>query len=202
MFATLAALWLWRPLKRQVSDAQVALYLEECDPTLEASLLSAVEASNAEAAGDQTHSHALVDRLVEQAIEKCHEVEYHRTIERKRLRQHLATLAGVAVAATLLVVFGPAFLRNGLSALLIVYRSIEAATPYRIDVTPGTTTVPRGSDQQIKAKLFGFKSADAEIRMRSGVRGRVGAGTARADVPTRWSSRASCSTSRSRSTTG
>ena len=27
VFATLAALWLWRPLKRQVSDAQVALYL-------------------------------------------------------------------------------------------------------------------------------------------------------------------------------
>ena len=67
--------------------------------------------------------------------------------------------------------FGPAFLRNGLSALLIVYRSIEAATPYRIDVTPGTTTVPRGSDQQIKAKLFGFKSADAEVRMRSGSEG-------------------------------
>ena len=168
VFATLAALWLWRPLKRQVSDAQVALYLEECDPTLEASLLSAVEASNAEAAGDQTHSHALVDRLVQQAIEKCHEVEYHRTIERKRVRQHMATLAGVAVAAILLVVFGPAFLRNGLSALLIVYRSIEAATPYRIDVTPGTATVPRGSDQQIKAKLFGFKAADAEVRMRSG----------------------------------
>ena len=80
-------------------------------------------------------------------------------------------MAGVAVAATLLVVFGPAFLRNGLSALLIVYRSIEAATPYRIDVTPGTTTVPRSSDQQIKAKLLGFKAADAEVRMRSGSEG-------------------------------
>ena len=87
VFAALAAAWLWRPLKRQVSDAQVALYLEERDPTLEASILSAVEASNAEAAGDQTHSHALVDRLVQQAIEKCREVEYHRTIERKRVRR-------------------------------------------------------------------------------------------------------------------
>ena len=57
----------------------------------------------------------------------------------------------------------PAFLRNGLSALLIVYRSTEASTPYRIEVTPGNTNVPRGSDQQIKAKLFGFKSTDAEV---------------------------------------
>jgi hypothetical protein len=28
-------------------------------------------------------------------------------------------------------------------------------------------TVPRGSDQQIKAKLVGFKAGDAEVRMRS-----------------------------------
>src|SRR6185436_16453768 len=45
VFATLAAAWLWRPLKRQVSDQQVALYLEEQDPSLEASILSAVEAA-------------------------------------------------------------------------------------------------------------------------------------------------------------
>ena len=83
----------------------------------------------------------------------------------------MATLLGVAAAAVLLVMFGPAFLRSGLSALLIVYRSIEASTPYRIQVTPGTATVPRGSDQQIKAKLFGFKAADAEVRMRSGSSG-------------------------------
>ena len=37
--------------------------------------------------------------------------------------------------------------------MLVIYRSAEAATPYRIEVTPGTATVPRGSDQQVKAKL-------------------------------------------------
>ena len=44
VFVALAAAWLWRPLKRQVTDGQVALYLEERDPSLEASILSAVEA--------------------------------------------------------------------------------------------------------------------------------------------------------------
>jgi len=40
------ALWfLVRPLRRQVSDEQVALYLEEHEPSLQATLLSAVEAS-------------------------------------------------------------------------------------------------------------------------------------------------------------
>src|SRR5262245_66681541 len=32
------------PLRRRVTDAQVAMYLEECDPTLEAAIISAVEA--------------------------------------------------------------------------------------------------------------------------------------------------------------
>jgi hypothetical protein len=166
VFAALAAAWLWRPLKRQVSDAQVALYLEEQDPSLEASILSAVETSSDEAASTDMHSRALVDRLVQQAVEKCREVEYHRTIERRGVRRHVLTLATVAAATALLLVFGPAFFRHGLSALLIVYRSIEAATPYRIEVTPGTATVPRGSDQQIKGKLLGFKAADAEVWLR------------------------------------
>ena len=32
-------------MRKNVSDAQVAMYLEECDPTLEAAIISAVEAS-------------------------------------------------------------------------------------------------------------------------------------------------------------
>ncbi len=165
VFIALAAMWLWRPLKRRVTDAQVALYLEEHDPALEASLLSAVEASE-HTSGDDAPSPALVDRLVQQAVEQCQAVQYHRTMERQGLRRQVLTLAGVAAAATLIVVFGPAFLRSGLSALLIVSRSAEAASPYRIEVTPGTATVPRGSDQQVKAKLFGFQATEAEVRMR------------------------------------
>src|SRR5581483_6496335 len=129
VFAALSAAWLWRPLKRQVSDAQVALYLEERDPTLQASILSAVESLHADES--DTRSRALVDRLVQQAVQKCREAEYDRTIERRHVRRHAAVLGGVAAVAALLVAFGPAFLRHGLSALVIVYRSAEAATPYR-----------------------------------------------------------------------
>jgi len=39
VFAALAAAWLWRPLKRQVTDAQVALYLEEQDRSVAADAL-------------------------------------------------------------------------------------------------------------------------------------------------------------------
>src|SRR5438876_1128981 len=94
---------------------------------------------------------------------------------RNRWRLKLA-LRGivVVVAGSLLALLLSA---SGLEAFrfspnaIIPFRSAEASTPYRIEVTPGTATVPRGSDQQVKAKLIGFKSGDAEVRMRSGATG-------------------------------
>src|SRR5581483_11803956 len=41
----LLARWVALPLMRRVTDGQVAMYLEECDPSLQAEILSAVEAS-------------------------------------------------------------------------------------------------------------------------------------------------------------
>ena len=61
---------------------------------------------------------------------------------------------------------GPAFFRHALSALLIVSRSVEAAVPYRIEVTPGNATVPRGADQMIKASLSGFDADQAALMVR------------------------------------
>ena len=39
---------------------------------------------------------------------------------------------------------GPAFLRNAMSAMLLVSSNVQAASPYRIEVTPGNITVPKG----------------------------------------------------------
>src|SRR5687768_1679119 len=64
-----AVIWfLVRPLRRSCSDQQVALYLEEHEPALQATVLSAVEATRA---GNGTQSEALVRKVVEQAIEAC-----------------------------------------------------------------------------------------------------------------------------------
>jgi hypothetical protein len=151
------------PLLRRVSDTQVALYLEEHDRSLQTEILSAVEAVET---ASPDHSPALVDRLVELAVEKCRALETQRAIDRAAMRRHLLTMGGVLAAAALLVVFGPAYLRHGLSALLVLSRSAEAASPYKIEVRPGTATVPRGSDQTVSAKLLGFKSPDAVLMMR------------------------------------
>src|SRR4051812_29604074 len=59
--------FLVRPLRRKVSDDQVALYLEENEPSLQATLVSAVEAHR----NGAPESPVLVRRLIEQAIERC-----------------------------------------------------------------------------------------------------------------------------------
>ena len=61
---------------------------------------------------------------------------------------------------------GPAYLRHALSALFVVSRDVEAAAPYRIEVTPGNATVPRGADQTITAQLSGFDAEQASLLVR------------------------------------
>ena len=155
--------FLIRPLRRRVTDDQVALYLEEHEPSLQASLISAVEASGR---GGDSVSAALVRRLVEQALEACATCDAVRRVEQVPLRRWAMVLAGVSVAAVLIVLVGPAFLRSALSAILLVQRSVEAAAPYRIDVTPGNATVPKGADQTISARLTGFAADDAVVMVR------------------------------------
>ena len=90
--AALAALVAYAlvPLKRQVTDTQVALYLEEHNPSLEAAILSAVESS---ATAKESQSQQLVERLVQQAIEQSRAVDHGMAIDRPRLKRHAITLA-------------------------------------------------------------------------------------------------------------
>src|SRR5688572_22445760 len=135
-----------RPMLRRVTDEQVALYLEEHEPSLQAEIISAVEASRMPGAPS-----SLVKRLVESAIEKVRALEEGRRVERRPLNAYTAAFGAVVLATLALFVLGPAFLRHALSALVIVSRSVEAAVPYTIAVTPGNANVPRGADQAITA---------------------------------------------------
>src|SRR5581483_5317608 len=161
--ALLVYAFIW-PLRRRVTDHQVAMYLEECDPTLEAAIMTAVEATTN--GPNKDHSQHLVDKLVEQAIDRCRALEHGDVVERAAVRRNLAGLAAIAAVTALIVVLGPAYLRHGLSALLVISRSAEAASPYRIEVTPGSAKVPRGADQAVRAKIVGFTAKDAAVLMR------------------------------------
>ena len=109
---------------------------------------------------------------MDQAIEKCRALENGIAVEREGLRRSFYALGAVAAVMVLLVAFGPAFLRSGLSALLIVSRSAEAASPYKIAVSPGSTKIPRGADQVVKATLQGFTASEATLMVRLDPSGR------------------------------
>jgi hypothetical protein len=169
MAAALAALLGWfivRPLLWRVTDEQVALYLEEHEPSLQAEIISAIEASRLAQSSNSPHSARLVSRLVESAVAKVEAIDWGRNVERSPLRRYAVTFGVIALTAIALFSLGPRFLRHGLSALLVVSRSVQAATPYRIDVTPGNATVPRGVDQTITATLGGFEADQASLMVR------------------------------------
>jgi hypothetical protein len=155
--------FLVRPLRRRVTDEQVALYLEEHEPSLQATLVSAVEASRL---GSRSASAVLVRRLVEQALEACAATGAARRVEDAPLRRWGGLLVGVSAAIVLTALLGPAVIRNALSAILLIQRSVEAAAPYRIEVTPGNATVPKGADQTVTATLAGFAAEDASLMLR------------------------------------
>ncbi len=76
-----------RPLMRQATDEQVALYLEEHEPSLQAAIISAVEAGNG--GSGSPFSATLVRRLVESAIEKARAVDSGRRVERAPVRRYV-----------------------------------------------------------------------------------------------------------------
>jgi hypothetical protein len=96
-----------RPLRRRVTDEQVALYLEEREPSLQETLVSAVEASRA----GHPESAALVRRVVEQAIEKCAAVDAPRRADRQPMRRYTTAFGAVAAVAVVAVLFGPLAIR-------------------------------------------------------------------------------------------
>ena len=170
-FGCLIVFFLVLPLRRWVSDDRVVLYLEEHEPSLDAVVLSAISTSTERDGPATDYSPALVRRLIELAAEKCRSIGAGQRVERQRLRQHTATLGALALGVLILIAFGPAFLRHGASALFLISRSAEAASPYRIEVTPGNAVVPRGSDQTIRARLIGFSSEQVDLIARTAAGG-------------------------------
>ena len=136
----LIGLFFVRPLMRRVTDEQVALYLEEHEPSLQAEIISAVEASRqpgaavraGEAAGRLGHRE--VPRARGGAARRAPSAQ---DAMRASSRWSVSRRSRCSRS-------GPAYLRHALSALLLVSRSVEAAVPYRIEVTPGNVSVPQG----------------------------------------------------------
>jgi Domain of unknown function (DUF4175) len=146
-----------RPLLRKVTDTQVALYLEEHEPSLEHVVTSVLDE------GSGMASPALSQRVTEIALEKARRVEYGRHVEQSGLYRFAGALTVLVVLAVTTSLLGPEYLRLGISALLRPTTDAAAVNPYSVAVTPGDATIARGTDQMVGATLGGFDAADASI---------------------------------------
>src|SRR6185503_19289575 len=170
--AALGVRFLVLPFLRRVSDRQVALYIEEHEPKLQAELLSAVELGAGAGSGrggvDEPPPGRLLDSLIERAIVSCQTLDWGASIDRPPLRRFSALAAGTALAGIAALLLSPAFLQHGALLLFAPWKSDSLASPYGIEVLPGSVTVARGSDLEVKAKLVGFESESVELAVRRG----------------------------------
>ena len=165
----LAVRLLAAPLAQRVSRQQVALYVEEHEPALKASVLSAVELGPVRLASPrdvERVSPELQRRVLEEAIERCQDTGFAARIERGPLRRFSVALAGVAGAGMAAVLLSPAFLQHGAMLLFTPWKAAAADNPYQLRVGPGNVTVARGSDQLITAAVLGFDPDLVEVGLR------------------------------------
>jgi hypothetical protein len=166
LWTVVAGLFAWfvaRPLLKRVSDEQVALYLEEHEPSLRAAFVAAVEAER-----DGLEEGGLGGRLLQVAVRRARAVERGRRIERAEIRRSSAWLAAVTGVVAIALLFGPGFQFTAGSLLVRPWRTVDAANPYAIDVSPGDVLIARGSDQRILAAPRGFESSEVELAVRRG----------------------------------
>ncbi len=158
------------PLARRVSDERVALYLEEHEPSLEARVLSAVDLGRLDKAASEGFSPALVNRLVENALENCAAVDYGRKVEARSLARSSGLLAGATLAAVAVLLLSPSFLRHS-APFLFPFSGAAIDNPYRIEVMPGDTRVAIGAELRIVALLHNFDADEVEIAVQRGRQG-------------------------------
>jgi hypothetical protein len=146
------------PLRRRISDIQIAQYIEERYPNLEDRLIAAVEFGD----GGGT-SPGMLDLLIKDAMEKTSRIDFSVFLNRKRLAVYGLAGAATFLALVALLNWGPPFLQYGFDKLYVQWTNAAPRTPLLIEVMPGDIQIAKGVDQQIKAQLLGFDSADVKL---------------------------------------
>jgi uncharacterized protein DUF4175 len=167
---TVVGLFAWfviRPMLPRPSDAQMALFIEERVPTLDASLVTAVELDARErSTGVLGRSPALAMRLFQSARDRIRKIDDARAVDRRALNQSVLAFATMATLAFVLTLAGPRILKHGMKLLLTPWDRAQPASLYAILVEPGDATVARGGDQLVAARLYGFQSDSVDLLVR------------------------------------
>jgi hypothetical protein len=90
-------------------------------------------------------------------------VERGRRIERRELQRSSAILSALVIVVVAAILAGPDFIRSGARALFTPWGSAEAAVRSTVEVAPGDTTIPRGGDLEVHARLGVFEAEEVTL---------------------------------------
>ncbi|HEX8116565.1 MAG TPA: DUF4175 family protein, partial [Pyrinomonadaceae bacterium] len=171
LFAFVAAvgLSLVRPLARRITDARLARFIEERARGTEERLVTAVEFAEGEES--RRVSRALLERLRSDADGAAAGVDLDRVFSRRALAAYGAAALGSLLFFAGVLKWGPRGVSEGVAQLVAPTGLAAEADARAIKVKPGTTRVPKGSDQEIKAALAGFDAEAASLFTRPAGKG-------------------------------
>src|SRR5215813_11846799 len=160
-----------RPLRRLVSDAQLARLVEEKHPGIDDRFVTAMEFSSEEQRA--AFSPVIIDRLVDDADRHARDVSVDEIVPRKRFWQFGGAAAASLALFIAALIFGPKQITMGIAQIITPQSGVAATNALKFEVKPGTARVPKGSDQKIIAKLINFNSEQTTVFTR-----KAGAGDA------------------------
>jgi hypothetical protein len=158
--AVLFVAWqfLWVPLRRRISDVQIAQYVEERYPHLEDRLVTAVEFGDGRGI-----SPGMLDLLIKDALDKTSRVDLSVFVNRRRVATYGAVGGAALAALVALLQWGPSFFPYGFGRLYVPWTAASDHAVFLIQVAPGSVEVAKGTDQQVRAQLVGFDSPDVRL---------------------------------------
>lgn len=162
--AVLAVAWyfLLAPLRRRVSDVQIAQFIEERYPQLEDRLVTAIEYG-----GRKSDSAGMIELLIKDAVDSSRRVDLSVFLNRNSLIS-FGVLGGAAcLALVALFTVGPSFFPYGFQQLYAPWTEASGGQALSIAVSPGDIEITKGSDQEIQAQLRGFDSPDVRLYLRA-----------------------------------
>lgn len=145
------------PLRRRISDVQVAQFIEERFPQLEDRLITAVEY------GESAPRSGLIGLVTQDALDQSDRIDFSLFEDRRKVLSYCAVTALSTLALAGLVLWGPPVLPYGFGRLYLPWEGAAGTAAMRIEVTPGEREINRGSDQQILARLVGFDTREVAL---------------------------------------
>ena len=152
--------YLVQPLRASLTLRDIALNVERNHPDLEDRLVSAIEFGNRESA-DPIEAHML-QRLLEDTVERVKEVNFKATIDHSRTRKHVGIAALVIVGCFVLSLLFPTEIHTSLLRVLVPWEKTDPILTTKLAVEPGNARILRGKSLPIYVTVTG-KSAEKVV---------------------------------------